>query len=92
MKNSPTSLKHRLHEIIYEADTPVGKLFDIVLLFLILFSVVLVMLESVSWIGEVYANYSIIRMGYYHSFSLEYIARLLVVKNLGAMSPAFRDH
>ena len=36
------SLKHRLHEIIYEADTPAGKAFDIVLLILILLSVVLV--------------------------------------------------
>ena len=29
------SLRHRLHEIIYEADTPAGKVFDIVLLILI---------------------------------------------------------
>ena len=81
MKNSPTSLKHRLHEIIYEADTPVGKLFDIVLLFLILFSVVLVMLESVSWIGEDYAEL-LYQLEWVITalFSLEYIARLLVVK------------
>ena len=41
------SLKHRLHEIIYEADTPAGKVFDIALLALIVFSVILVILESV---------------------------------------------
>ncbi|MEL0225766.1 MAG: ion transporter, partial [Flavobacteriaceae bacterium] len=81
MKNSPTSLKHRLHEIIYEADTPAGKLFDIILLFLILFSVVLVMLESVFWIGEVYAELLYqLEWGITVLFSLEYIARLLVVK------------
>ena len=40
--------KHRLHEIVYEADTPAGKRFDLILLILILLSVVLVMLESVS--------------------------------------------
>ena len=80
MKNNSPSLKHRLHEIIYEADTPAGKLFDIVLLFLILFSVVLVMVESVSWIREDFAEllykleWVITAM-----FSLEYLARLLVV-------------
>ena len=50
------SIKHRLHEIIYEADTPAGKSFDIVLLFLIVFSVILVILESVSSIRLAYAD------------------------------------
>jgi len=27
-----TSIKHRIHEIIYEADTNAGKLFDVILL------------------------------------------------------------
>ena len=43
----PKNWKQKLHEIIYEADTPAGKAFDVVLLFFILFSIVLVMLESV---------------------------------------------
>jgi voltage-gated potassium channel len=47
-------IKHRIHEIIYEADTPAGKVFDVVLLIFILSSVVLVALESVDWIGEKY--------------------------------------
>ena len=38
------SLKQRIHEIIYEADTPAGKFFDILLLIIILFSIFLVML------------------------------------------------
>lgn len=37
----------RLHEIIYEADTPAGKAFDVSLVFAILASVVVIMLESV---------------------------------------------
>ena len=72
--------KHRLHEIIYEADTPAGKLFDIVLLFLIVLSVVLVALES---IDEFYNQYSfflnisewIITI----FFTIEYILRLIAV-------------
>ena len=49
------SLKHRC-EIIYEADTPAGKVFDIALLALIVFSVILVILESVSSIRLAYAS------------------------------------
>ena len=40
-------LRARIHEIIYEADTPGGKLFDVVLILAIVTSVVVVMLESV---------------------------------------------
>ena len=40
-------LKKQLHDIIFEADTKAGKLFDILLLVTILLSVVIVMLNSV---------------------------------------------
>ena len=40
-------LKRRLHEIVFEADTKYGRLFDIVLLIVIILSVVCVLLESV---------------------------------------------
>ena len=36
--------KYRLHEIIYEADTKEGKLFDVLLLVLIIASLIVVML------------------------------------------------
>ena len=48
------SLRARVHEIIFEADTPSGKLFDVALLGAIVASVVTVMLESVSWIKADY--------------------------------------
>ena len=48
------SWRAKLHEIIYEADTPVGKLFDVILLIAILASIVLVMLESVESIDNKY--------------------------------------
>ena len=75
------SLRHRLHEIIYEADTPLGKLFDIVLLILILVSVLLVILESVIWIHLEYASF-LDHMEWVITilFTIEYIARLAVVK------------
>ncbi len=45
---SPT--RQKLHEIIFEADTPAGKAFDVGLLVIIILSVVAVMLESISTI------------------------------------------
>jgi len=42
-----TSLRENIHEIIFEADTRVGKLFDILLIISIILSVVAVMLDSI---------------------------------------------
>ena len=41
------SLSERLHEVVFEADTPAGKAFDVLLILSILASVVVVMLDSV---------------------------------------------
>tara|TARA_R110000772_G_scaffold67209_4_gene149261 strand:+ start:92 stop:940 length:849 start_codon:yes stop_codon:yes gene_type:complete len=71
----------KLHEIIYEADTPVGKIFDIILLVLILLSVIFVMMESVSWIDAEY--HKMLYIGEWVItifFTLEYIARVITVK------------
>jgi voltage-gated potassium channel len=46
MTNDSRSLRAQVHEIIFEADTPAGKAFDIALLVLIILSVIAVMLES----------------------------------------------
>jgi voltage-gated potassium channel len=51
---SHSRFRMRLHEIIFESDTRAGRAFDITLIFLILLSVTLVMLESVS---EIRADY-----------------------------------
>jgi voltage-gated potassium channel len=47
---------HRLYEIIFEADTPEGKLFDVVLLMAIFASVVAVCLDSVEAIHDRYES------------------------------------
>ena len=41
------SLKEKLYDIIFESDTKAGKTFDVALLVVILFSILVVMLESV---------------------------------------------
>ena len=73
--------KEKLHEIIYEADTPAGKLFDIILLFFILASILLVMLESVTSINDKYSNWlQVCEWVVTILFSLEYIVRIISVK------------
>ena len=46
--------KQTLYQIIFEADTPAGKWFDIGLIVTILFSVMVVMMESVQSLRELY--------------------------------------
>lgn len=70
----------KAHEIIFEADTPAGKAFDIALIVTILFSVVAVMLESVAPIRARYG--SVLRVTEWVItvvFTIEYILRLLCV-------------
>ncbi len=44
--------RRRLHEIIFEADTPAGKAFDVILIWSILLSVATVVLESVAAVRQ----------------------------------------
>ena len=49
-------LKNSLHEIIFEADTPAGKLFDVALIGCIVISLILVMLDSTAIFREIVAE------------------------------------
>ncbi len=74
-------LKRKLFVIIFGTHTPAGKLFDVILLVLILVSVFAVMLESVSVLHQKYgAILRIIEWVVTIFFTLEYIARILIVK------------
>lgn len=76
-----TSWRHQLHEIIYEADTQAGKLFDVILLIAILASVLFVMLESVDSIALAYGDFlNIAEWIITILFSIEYILRLIAIK------------
>ncbi|MEN8765867.1 MAG: ion transporter [Wenyingzhuangia sp.] len=80
-KNPTKNRKERLHEIIYEADTPAGKLFDVVLLVLILISVLVVMLESVEHLHLIYGDYfSAVEWIITVLFTIEYSLRVYTVK------------
>lgn len=70
----------QLHEIIYEADTPAGKLFDVVLLIAILASIVFVMLESITSFNDKY--YSFLNISEWIItilFTVEYVLRIITV-------------
>ena len=75
------NFKHRLHEIIYEADTRSGKIFDVVLLIFIVSSLFLVAIESVNWIEEKYhEQLNIAEWVITIIFTVEYILRIISVK------------
>ncbi len=82
--------RHRLHTIIFEADTPAGRTFDIALIFAIVLSIVLVVVETVTdrrtplgramftaeWILTIL-------------FTIEYVSRLIAVRRPAAYAKSF---
>ena len=71
----------KLHEIIFEADTKNGKIFDIVLLVAILISVFGVILSSVDSVEKDFGN--ILRFSewiFTFLFTIEYILRIYCIK------------
>ncbi len=58
-KEDNNALKEELYKIIFGHDTPEGKLFDIVLIYMILFSVLIVVLDSVNYLSSNYSVYFI---------------------------------
>ncbi|PRP66124.1 ion transporter [Nonlabens agnitus] len=77
----PTSeWRRKLHEVIYEADTPSGKLFDVILLIVIIFSVILVLLESVPALGSKYSEEFIFAEWIITIFfTIEYFLRIISI-------------
>ena len=75
-------LRYKLHQIIFEAETPAGKFFDLGLLVTIVLSVIAVMLESVSSIQAEYGHLlRIFEWIITGCFTIEYVLRLYCVGN-----------
>lgn len=74
--------KRFLYRIIYRSDTRLGKLFDIILLSLILASTAIIMMESVPKLDKRY-HYTFLILEWVISifFTIEYSMRIAVVKN-----------
>ena len=78
--NNTNSFRNKIHEIIFEADTKNGKLFDVILLVAILLSIIGVMLESVDEIDKKYHELIIaFEWGFTILFTIEYFFRIYAV-------------
>ena len=73
--------QRRLHTLIFEAETPAGKAFDVVLLVAILLSVTAVILESVPSIdADYHVPLRVTEWVFTVLFTIEYVLRLLCVR------------
>ncbi|TDI80101.1 MAG: ion transporter [Caldithrix sp.] len=78
--NKNLTLRRRLHEIIFEADTPAGKRFDVLLIVSIVLSVTAVMLDSVQSVRNEYGGiFFFFEWGFTLLFTAEYFLRLYCV-------------
>lgn len=84
------SWRARLHEVIFEADTPAGRRFDVALLWAIVLSVTAVSLESVESIREAYGTpLYVIEWFFTLLFTVEYLLRLLCVRQPARYARSF---
>ncbi|WP_022665176.1 ion transporter [Desulfospira joergensenii] len=83
-------MQHRLHEIIFEADTRAGKWFDVILILSILSSVLVVMLDSVAAVKVRYGIFlHWMEWTFTLLFTLEYLLRLSCVRKPGRYAISF---
>ncbi len=83
MSNRPegNTWRSRWYDIVFEADTPKGRAFDVILLIAIIGSLVVIMFESVSAINDKYLpQFKIIDWIFTGIFTVEYLLRLAIVK------------
>lgn len=70
-------LKHKLYTIIFESDTRAGKLFDVFLIWFILFSIFIVILESIQSLSDKYGSlFKVTEYIITIVFTVEYIIRI----------------
>lgn len=72
--------RKKLYEIIFEADTPAGQLFDVALLIAIVISVVCTCLETVEELKEHKPLFNSIEWVVTILFSIEYVLRIICVQ------------
>lgn len=72
----------KLYAVIFESDTRAGRAFDILLIFFILASVAVVILDSLAPVHARHARlFAVLEWGFTAVFTLEYIARLACVRH-----------
>lgn len=77
-----TDWKSELYKIIFEADTPKGRAFDIALIIAIVCSSLVVVLDSVERLNQAYSSvFFILEWFWVALFTTEYILRIVCVHN-----------
>lgn len=81
MNNSLKTFRLTLYRIIFHANTPASRGFDIALIFLILLSVLTIMLDSVEEFNQRYATAFIVAEWVFTIlFTIEYFTRILIIR------------
>ncbi len=74
-------IKKKMHRVIFEADTPGGRAFDVIILILIVISVLTLMMESVEGFNTEYASLlKSVEWLVTVLFTIEYALRIYVLK------------
>lgn len=82
--------RSRLFTVIFESDTPAGKLFDVTLLILIFLSLLLVMLQSIPSLNTRFnREFNIAEWVITILFTIEYVLRLISVKSPSKYATSF---
>jgi voltage-gated potassium channel len=70
-----------MYTVIFEADTPAGRNFDLALIAAVIASVAVVLLDSVASLSSRYGMlFDVLEVGFTLLFTIEYIARLVCVR------------
>jgi voltage-gated potassium channel len=78
----PAGWRRRVYNVIFEADTPAGRNFDIALVVAILLNILVVVLDSVPAINSGHSRtMNFLEWGITLMFTVEYIARLACVRH-----------
>lgn len=79
--NKKSLWRHKLHAIIFEAETPKGRLFDVFLLWMIISSIFIVVIESVAEIKRDYGDLLVFLEWFFTIlFTAEFCCRILCVR------------
>jgi voltage-gated potassium channel len=77
----PSGWRRRMYDVIFEADTPAGRRFDVALVIAILLSILVVVLDSVPWLHRDHADLlNACEWGFTALFTVEYAARIACVQ------------
>lgn len=80
MNQHSSAIKEKLFNMVFKADTPSGKAFDLILIAAIILSIFIVMIESVSSIWAQHNQlFKALEWAITILFSLEYIIRIAIV-------------